>query len=586
MRKIDKETLKQIKEDLRLYFEFLELYDKPRPPRVKSQIDEYIKKDPSIMGRIRFIENIDRKEKKKGKTKKEEIVISTPSKDKKKVLKRSSFLNFLFGDMKPVKAFGQRTRTLIIRFFGFIRKNPPETSVEWARYRSDIENLLFKPFSYVVTNGWRYLDRLHYNVCVAFAGFINSFVKNSMSLNKGKPENHIMVFEDCLPYYLQIVTNDTYKTILIEAMEETISKISVGLDNAKYVMPFLKDIIDTRPDTQNSFLNIILSIYMLYYRSFINLQKLSKFFKLPPINSDRYNLHKKLKPVVKEEVRKARERYNHANKALFFIKPVDQDLRLRSDKHNKIVRNFNRLCVTNRELPTLDKVENPMMSNPFNFIEEDLAGVMMRFLSGFDMTYGDILVSKIYVKTGNERKKVNIFSERLFRWEIDKIKDIAKNYELMKQASEFSTITMKTYKNHLDGVRASSDKEDKLCWYTKEAFEALHKIKDNLTEVLYNHFLAGSLRGTELLEVKKTQDYPINKIEESKPRFLPHATDQVIINRYHEGKKVKTVIDEIVSILANLDYLFEEPVTLQTIEKEEELLRKCEEELLTITKIG
>ncbi len=586
--KIDKETLKKIREDLKLYFNFLELYNKPRKIENQSKIDEFVKNESSIMRRIRYIDEIDLKESKKSKEEKfkeeEQIVLIPPSKSKKKKLRKNSVLNFIFGERKPVKSFGRRTNTIIIRFFGLIRRNTSEASAEWARYRADIEALLFKPFAYIITNGWRYLDRLHYNVCVSFAHFINYFVKNSKPLRQGKINDQIFVFDDCMPNYLQVVSREEYRKILIEAIDETLPKITI--ENIEFIKPFLEEIININISKPLSFLNIVLSIYMLHYKKNFTLQTLCSFFKLPPINTNRYNFHKKVREAVKDEVKKARRRYNKVNKELFRIRSIDKNLSLNSDKHNPMVRFINRISVANRDIQTMDKVENPMTSNPFRFIKEDLAGFMYRFLSGFLLTYSDFLNDRVYIKAGKERKKVQIFEESLFSNEISKINETIKDYEIMKQASEYTTITLSTFVNYQQNIKPTSDKEYKLCMYTKRALDALYSIRDTLNDAMYNNFLAGGLTGKMLLGAQKEKDIPIASVEESSPRFLPYGKDLVIINRYHDGKTVEKVIDEVVMVSSNFAYLFGKEEVLQTIADEEELIRRCEEELQIISKLA
>lgn len=587
--KIDKETLKNIKDDLRLYFDFLELYNKPRRSVLRSKIDEFVKNEASIMRRIRFIEELDREEKKSeasGKKKEETLTSQSPSKNKNKKLKKKSLLSFIFGDRKAVKGFGDRTKTMVIKLLGFIRTSSPESVVEWARYRTDIQVLLYKVFAYIISNGWKYLNRLQYNVCVSFANFISDFVKNSIPYRKGKADEQITYLDPCLSHFLQVVSSEEYRRILLESVKLTLPHIS-SLLNTKHIMPFLEDITDPDPTKTTSFINIILSMYMLYYNKHINFNNLVALFKLPKINANKYNLHKDIKKAVFEEVKKARQVYNSANKDLFYIKLIDNSLTLHSDKSNNFVRMFNRICVTDRDIQTIDKVDNPAASNPFRFIEEDLSGVIMRFISGFIMTYGDVLNGTIYIKTvDNQRKKIRIFDPKIFSKAMEELKEIFINFQLMKQASEFTTISLKTYKNHLDNIRATSDKEEKLCLYTKEAFEIFYRIRNKLNEVMYNNFIANSLSGESLLKAQKHMPEPIDSIEENKPRFLPYGTDQVIINRYHEGKTVNKLVNEIISLSGNMSYLFKEHSTIAILNKEDELLRICEEALLTISKIS
>lgn len=584
--KIDKEVLKKIKEDLKLYFEFLEKYNQPREPQIKAKIDEFVEKESSIIRRIRFIEEIELKESRKNKKEKikEDVVGTIPTKNRTKTIKKNPLLNFILSDRKAIKTFGNMAKTLIIRFFGLRRSLTTEAIYEWTRYRTDMETILFKPFSFIVNNGWRYLDRLSYNVCLSFATFIHSFVKHSLPLRHVKTDEQILVFDTCLPYYLQVITRDSYKTILIDAVKKTLPRIS-NIGNIKLIIPFLNEIIDITAGTKN-FVNIILSIYMLHYRKYIDLQHLSKFFKLPSIITLKYNFHKKLKGVVKEEILKAKEIYSKANKSLFYIKPIDYELSFSSDRQNRTVRHINRICVTDRDIPTMDNVENRMSSNPFGFIEENLIGFFLRFVSGFIMTYNDVLVDSIYIKSTSQRKKVMIFSEHVFGSHINVLKQVLNSYQSLKQRSEFSTIDIGTFNKYLRKEKIQSDREIKLCEYTNMALNTFFKFRDKLTEIMYNHFIASSLRGAEILEAQKEKDIPISEIMKSIPRFLPYASDTVIINRYHEGKTVSGLINEIIMILSNIAYLFEETQTMKILDKEEEFVKQCEESLLLISKIS
>jgi hypothetical protein len=583
---LDKETLKKIQEDLKLYFDFLELYNKPRKIENQSKIDEFVKKESSIMRRIRYIDELDAKEKgktKEEKFKEEQIIVVPPAKSKKKKLRKNSLLNFIFGERKPVKSFGIRTQTLTLKIFGIVRKNTPEASAEWARYRADMNDLLFKPFAYIISNGWRYLDRLHYNVCASFAIFINYFVKNSKPLRQGRTDEQMVIFDDCLPNYLQVVSSEEYRNILIESVDDTMPRIT--FENSDFVKPFLEEIIDVNVLKPLSFFNIILAEYMIHYKKNFTLNTLCSFFKLPPINDNKYNFHKKVKEVVVDEVKKARRRYNKVNKELFKIRSIEENLSLDSDKHNPMVRFINRISVADRNIQTMDKVENPMTSNPFRFMRNDLIGFMYRFLSGFVITYGDFLNDRVYIKSGNERKKVQIFEESFFSDELNLIKSTIKDYEIMKQASEYTTITLSTFINYKEKVKPMSEKEDKLCLYTKRAIDALYSIRDKLNEVMYNNFLATSLTGKMLLNAQKENDIPIGEIE-SRPRFLTHGKDMVIINRYHDSKTVEKVIDEVVMATSNIAYLFGKNDVLQTISEEEDLIRRCEGELQIISKLA
>jgi hypothetical protein len=316
-----------------------------------------------------------------------------------------------------------------------------------------------------------------------------------------------------------------------------------------------------------------------------------KYYGVEDIKHKKYNFSPKIESDVKDYIKKIEHKYNLAESELFYLKFIEEiDFNSKSD--NIVVKAINSVFLyeyikSDRDIDELkDLIEREEANeklkstnlNPFAYLKLDLTRYMLKFITGYRIIYRNILTEPIPVdieEDGETREeKVEVFHNDPFIDNFNQISEATRELSILTQ-NEKLTVTSKSYLHYIERRLLESKEAESACKYIESIISNLYFISSKISSALYRNYKASTLQANDLLQAYKNQHQPIN-LKSDEYNLIPYSFNFITNNRYHQGKRIIDVLNELMFVTVNFVYLFRYENLMDRLVKKPELINDSE----------
>lgn len=581
------------KNELSNYFKLISLLHKERPITYQEQVENIVKRETNNKKRIELINEVDQKmRKEKSKIEKDVIHKDKTIPPSNKKLKQSGFLSYLFFFRKMVINFAERTETLVMSFFGLKKELSSMSEVMIKDLYENTKKYLIAPVNQMVKKGWLSLDITSYNLIVAFNNFLKNFIRAGADLKaSNSSSDNLKIVERFLINYLRVVFVREYREIVEESISEFVLTDKRFKTNYKQVRRLVKEFIDIESRSL-CFFNVVNAIFINNYNRFIKMIELCRLYGVNDIKHNKYDFSPQIQTEVKDYIKKIEHKYEVAESELFFLKYIE-DISFNSEEGNPIVKIFNNIILydyTDKDTD-IDKLkemkENKIVGgekvknldlNPFSHMKTDLSRYLLKFITGYRIIYKNILTSPLTIEIesdeGIKEEQTTLFQDNPFQAMFQRISEYARELSILGQ-NEKLIITSTTYLKYNNNKLLESSEAERACGHIQSIVNEIYNIATKLNKAIYKNYKTSSLEAQEKLEAYKQQSEPM-KIDTEENELIPFSFDTVIEDRYHYGKKVIDLLNEIMYVTINFVYLARYEPVMERLARKPELIADSE----------
>ncbi|MCS7206165.1 MAG: hypothetical protein NZ853_10755 [Leptospiraceae bacterium] len=548
---------------------FGELYKKPRPPELKSKVDEIVQKYSDIFVRIQKIQELDlqyqkEKERKSYIEQDNPPTIDVPKINGKlqKTKSKTNFLNSLFKGGE-IPRWGERTGTLIHGIFGLNLKLSPNVERSFNLFEEKQIIDFLKSVSFFIHKGWEDFPPSKYNIIITLYQFLQEYLKVPVLFRKQDPVS--VIIQQTLKMqvlYANLLLFPDLKKMLEEEFIDWLKKqkeVTPYLANTISVLRILSTLENRRP----KFTDIILSFYVLERRKILTWQDLLKELNIRKPVVDRYRAPEKILKIIHQRVEKLKleiQKREEKIKDIQYIKNkyflINENGRINTEFLNNIVFYVLRRQYGEQRI-TKELIKN-YISEPHR-----LLGIITQ---DFDINFANFFSSTVTIQdVKGQSLDVNIFKPNVFKKEMELFS------EILSELNEF----LKQYKNaqiNFHNFYAAMKNKGSDIIYQNLIKIVLkfstfsNRMVNFLKVVIANHEEAVELESKGKLKesVVRSKFIPIEEIV-IEPRFLPYADSKIIAIGRINNMTVKNGLEELVKNLYNYLYLFRDQNLLHNL---------------------
>ncbi len=556
------EVVGKIKNDLQDFFKFINLLKKKRSKKNTMRIDDYIKRESAIAKRIKFIEELDKKEKLDEDISKFKGKSSQDSQQKSRAkykLNKNSYLTFIFTTRKLLLQFARKTSVISSGFFSLSFKITADSRERYRVTLNDAATHILTPMYYILEHGWKTLNPVKYNLVSGFSKFIKQFTQLGDIFDVDDIAILEQRIESFIESYLQIVGIGDNKEQLKKIFHNALNEIPSYKEKLKDILVFLDDI--TKIDSPGiNFSNVILGIYALRYKKIIRIKELTEHYKIQNVDDLRYDFSPKVLQKIKQHLETLENKYKQAEEGLFYLRFAEENFNFKYADNNALTDLFSKVYyfVQLSRSRSFGQLKIDQKIEKLNFIEsslENLSPLFIQFLSGFVRIYGKLLFGKVTVQLHEENKQViDIFRDSIFMNEITRLLEVQGELGNLKSRGGVA-ISLDVYDHFVETGKTQLEREKRLCTLYKITIHTFYNISTKISKILYNNSLAQKLTGEDKLTLTTSQNKPLQDIPDE-PVLLPFSTHHLLNNPYLEGYIVIRALNEVMAFTINFCQLF------------------------------
>lgn len=586
----NKDLADKIRNDLADYFNFIALLEKERPVEIQRQIEEYIKKESSIINRIHFINEIDEGNKKTiEELAEEKTQLESKEKKEKKSKEASeaakaslmgkSYIDYLFKTRNDIRPFASQTN--VINCGMFTLRLTGETIFRYKQTLEDVLNYLFKPTNYFIERGWESLDRKSYNLMVTLMKFIRSFLHVGDVYRHNDMKVVIKQIELYIIPYLQLINpGNSYRDHLKSTFKRYLRMHKEYSENMRYTLDSLDQILSLE-NTGSTFFNILLGTFIVRYKQVITIAELLEHYKIKSINEEQYDFTPKIQNYIKEQLKELETKYQKSEEQLYLLRYLEEGFHFQVDTNHPLFQLYGKVYFSEYiSYPkTFEDLKKMLRTDDFSFLENseaNMSSAMYIYVRGFLRIYENCLTGRISISIDGQTKQiVEIFQDWIFLGEIQTLKQQLNELEGLKGANAFLAVSFETYQHYRQTGKAELERESRLCKVFDSLLECYFTIADKMATILHNNFKGQNATGERQITLSSMQNTPLDSVIHE-ARLLPYASCHVRGDSHLENQTVISVLNEILIFTINFCYLYDYEPALNRLKQKQKNINQAE----------